>query len=188
MVDEKNFRFLLSVVLCLLVGVYFLVTEFAAQVLGKTLYEEIGVYIRIGTMIVSSICIVSSTVFAPFVRIVFRQDYIHGKYEGESVRIDVNNQAPEKHFEKFSIRQTLINTTIKGVSRDENRDFYSHWNGYLISRKNRQYDFFVNMTRPGPDVSSIITLTVQDDEMLGYVTTYNAENPNKWKFQVKKVS
>jgi len=109
------------------------------------------------------------------------ETFIGGKYAGKSFefKIQPGTNNNDQHIEYFSIKQTLFETTINGVSkRDGDKDNYSTWFGRRFHVHGDTHYFGLIITTPNRSSSGVLQLTLSDGKVTGF---YFSGNPDSTK-------
>lgn len=184
MLTEKNLKVILQIILFITLGIYIIIGELPNIILDlKTFNPSIFWLLKIIGILVSSFMILSSFRYRFILKPLLKERYIAGRYTGTALK--KNGDIIERtHREEVEIVQTLVSTTIIGKSYDENDDFYANWTGKLISQSEKSFDFYINLETPQRRISSILTFSIDKNQITGFGITLEPGLKAKWIFNL----
>lgn len=102
---------------------------------------------------------------------------ISGKYEGFSKE----HKTEKKHFESAIITQSILETSISGISKIEGIDDpYSTWSGTLIEYNKAKGEFIFNFSVTSDIIiSGILTLYFKENKLVGNVKYFEPNRINR---------
>ena len=117
------------------------------------------------------------------------QTYIGGKYKGTNAEINEKGKITSISHETFSIYQSLLKTSLSGISNDEKGNFYSMWIGTLIDQKDNLYTFSLEVESIKGKSFGIINMTFDNDKVVGFSDYFSSGKIKiKEKLIAKRVS
>lgn len=118
-------------------------------------------------------------------RIIFRDSYIGGKYEGKSTHHEQNED--KFSVEKFSISQNLFEATISGRSlKEADGSLTSIWTGRLFKVEGNIYYFGVELSVATGEVG-VFKLIFERDEVHGFYYSGKPLTKHAYNFWAKRV-
>jgi hypothetical protein len=115
----------------------------------------------------------------PIVKLFLGEQYIAGKYIGSS-RPPISEEV-ESHKETIVIKQTLIGTSISGVS-DTSQNNFTTWEGTLFKVENSSFLFAISLTTE-PFEYGILSLQFFENTFHGM---YYSTNPVNYKTYIMR--
>lgn len=118
------------------------------------------------------------------IRLILRDRYIGGTYEGKSTRL---RQTDEKwEIERFIITQNLFETTISGKSFDEKGEIpNSIWTGHLFKIEGNTYYFGIELSTETREFG-VMTFTVENDNAHGFYYSGTPETQKVFSYWAKR--
>jgi len=100
-------------------------------------------------------------------------EYIGGEYVGMSNELKDTEEVTKSQHEKFVIFQSLLSTSISGVTTLDNEEFYANWRGDLIEKKDNYYTFTLEVESAKRKHFGLITLRFEKDKVTGFTSYYD---------------
>ncbi len=131
------------------------------------------------------------------IRILFKEIYVAGRYEGYSKHYEEDDSKEEKEpdsqyrgIEKFTIKQNLFETVIIGKSFQEingKSNLVSTWLGRLFKSEENTFYFAIELSTSKGEFG-IMKLTYEDNEIHGFYYSGDPKITHAYTISAKRVS
>lgn len=173
MLKEKELRFILLILFFISIVFY----EFL-DVLVENYDSNLNSYktTQIGKFLASMLIILGSFKLKWIIKLA-GFDYIGGKYVGKNKEYKSEDNLLKETIEHFEIHQSLVKTSLTGVSYDEGQEFYSMWHGTLIDRRDSIYIFSLEVEIMDEKYSGLMRLRYESGNVVAFVDYLSSGKP-----------
>lgn len=174
MLKEKDIRIIFLLLLFFSIGFYE-VSGGVIDYVSTSLEIDLNTFsvIKIGRYLVSAL-IVFTPFKSKFIIKLIGYKFIGGEYEGKNKELNTRKNITKTTREIFLINQGLLNTSISGISIDENNEFYSMWKGDLIQKKENIYTFLLKVDTSQKKHFGMMDLRIEGDVAVGFTDYFES--------------
>jgi hypothetical protein len=186
MATERELRLGLTVGLVAAIALYHLSGYFLPT---TTPLQDFYRIVQIAVAIAVYFLVIFNKLFA---RLVFREHFIAGKYEGRSLPYKEVKESPtsldEINIEYFSISQNLFDTGISGRSiQESNGQLISIWHGKLFKVERNTFYFGLELSYERAGMG-ILQLSFDNGDAQGFYFSGDYKTGKTFIFTAKKVN
>lgn len=188
MITSKNLNFILLMVLFISLTIYHSLGVIQSKLAINTNQSGFDDYYNLITIvrIVITLVVMGVTLKSKIIaKLIFRENYIGGKYQGKSE--SHKNDKVIIHKEYFEIKQSLLETIINGMSKNENDEFTATWKGKLSEIDNKHFMFTISVNSRSKTHNGILNLRFDEGEAYGFYNSIILGKENlRRRFEAKK--
>jgi len=184
MIEERSIKTILYIYAALTFLTYLFFSEALPSVLNISFINATHQWFKIFSFTISSILGIIFIGTVGLAKLVLRNKYIGGTYQGKSLKISREQEIIAEHVEIVQIIQSLVSIKISGESRAPDNILYAQWEGFAIKTtpETNNYEFVAKIKTNTGEHMGFFEFNITDGQLKGYHPVRNS----KWQLELSR--